>query len=57
MLASCCICLLGLPQLWCCDRLCSDADKGERMRAAIKYYLEGDEHALDRFPGGSEPGS
>eukprot|EP00887_Chlorella_sp_A99_P004607 scaffold4.g4607.t1 len=30
-------------------------NKGERMAAAIKYYLEGDEHALDPFPGGSEP--
>lgn len=33
------------------------ADKTERMRAMIAYYIKGDEHALDRFPGGSEPGS
>ncbi|KAK9824345.1 hypothetical protein WJX72_009577 [[Myrmecia] bisecta] len=32
-------------------------DKHERMKAAAQYYLHGDDHALDRFPGGSEPGS
>lgn len=32
-------------------------DKSNRMRAAIKYYLDGDEDALKGFPGGSEPGS
>ena len=32
-------------------------DKNERQRAAIKYYIDGDDHALDAFPGGSEPGS
>ncbi|KAG2497438.1 hypothetical protein HYH03_004593 [Edaphochlamys debaryana] len=30
-------------------------DKHDRMKAVVKYFLEGDEHALDRFPGGSEP--
>lgn len=33
------------------------ADKTDRMRAMIAYYIKGDEHALDKFPGGSEPGS
>lgn len=32
-------------------------DKHERMRAVVQYYVDGDEHALDRFPGGSEAGS
>ena len=32
-------------------------DKSERMRAIIEYYIKGDEHALERFPGGSEPGT
>ena len=32
-------------------------DKHERMKAVVKYYLEGDAHALDKFPGGSEAGS
>jgi hypothetical protein len=32
-------------------------DKHERMRAVFKYYKDGDEHALESFPGGSEPGS
>ena len=32
-------------------------DKFERMRAVFAYYLNGDSHALDAFPGGSEPGS
>ena len=32
-------------------------DKPERIRAIIDYYLKGDEHALESFPGGSEPGS
>lgn len=32
-------------------------DKTERMRATIAYYIKGDEHALDKFPGGSEPGT
>lgn len=32
-------------------------DKHERMRAIFKYYNDGDEHALDSFPGGSEKGS
>eukprot|EP00899_Mesostigma_viride_P013557 jgi/Mesvir1/22201/Mv18797-RA.1 len=29
-------------------------DKHERMKAIVKYYREGDVHALDRFPVGSE---
>eukprot|EP00798_Chlamydomonas_sp_ICE-L_P003487 gene3487-13553_t len=32
-------------------------DKHERMKAAIKYYVDGDQNALDAFPGGSEKGS
>lgn len=32
-------------------------DKNERQRAVMKYYIDGDDHALDAFPGGSEPGS
>ncbi|PRW59143.1 Nucleotide-diphospho-sugar transferase family [Chlorella sorokiniana] len=32
-------------------------DKSERMRGIIAYYIQGDEHALDKFPGGSEPGT
>lgn len=32
-------------------------DKHERMQAVVKYYIDGDEHALDKFPGGSEAGS
>ncbi|GFH25286.1 glycosyltransferase, partial [Haematococcus lacustris] len=32
-------------------------DKHERMKAIFKYYNEGDEHALEPFPGGSEQGS
>lgn len=32
-------------------------DKEDRMRAVIGYYLDGDEKALDPFPGGSEPGT
>lgn len=32
-------------------------DKPERMEGIIRHFLEGDEHALDEFPGGSEPGS
>ena len=32
-------------------------DKNERQRAVMKYFLGGDDHALDAFPGGSEPGS
>ncbi|GMH33869.1 hypothetical protein BSKO_01703 [Bryopsis sp. KO-2023] len=32
-------------------------DKANRMKAVIKRYAMGDEHALDSFPGGSEPGS
>jgi hypothetical protein len=31
-------------------------DKHERLKAVVKYYL-GDDHALDKFPGGSEPGT
>lgn len=27
------------------------------MRGIIAYYIQGEEHALDRFPGGSEPGT
>jgi hypothetical protein len=27
------------------------------MRAIIEYYIKGDEHALEKFPGGSEPGT
>lgn len=32
-------------------------DKTERMRGIIAYYIKGDDHALDKFPGGSEPGT
>lgn len=32
-------------------------DKVPRMAAAMRYYWEADERALDPFPGGSEPGS
>ncbi|KAG2430086.1 hypothetical protein HXX76_010185 [Chlamydomonas incerta] len=32
-------------------------DKHERMKAVIKWYIGGDEHALDAFPGGSEKGT
>ena len=32
-------------------------NKQERMRAAVQYYFEGVDDALDRFPGGSEPGT
>ena len=32
-------------------------DKYERMLAAIKYYVDGDDKALQSFPSGSEPGS
>ena len=32
-------------------------DKNERQRAVMKYFIDGDDHALDAFPGGSEPGS
>ena len=32
-------------------------DKYPRMLAAIRYYVDGDENALQSFPGGSEPGS
>jgi hypothetical protein len=32
-------------------------DKHQRMKAIFKYYLDKDEHALDSFPGGSNPGS
>ena len=32
-------------------------DKHERMKAVMAYYLKGDKLALNRFPGGSEPGS
>lgn len=32
-------------------------DKHERMKAAAKYYFEGDGTELMRFPGGSEPGT
>jgi hypothetical protein len=32
-------------------------DKHQRMKAIFKYYLDKDEHALDAFPGGSNPGS
>jgi hypothetical protein len=32
-------------------------DKHARMKAVLRYYSEGDEHALDGFPGGSEPGT
>lgn len=30
-------------------------DKHERMKAVIKWYLDGDEAAVMAFPGGSEP--
>jgi hypothetical protein len=32
-------------------------DKHARMLAVMRYYVDGDEHALDGFPGGSEPGT
>lgn len=32
-------------------------DKHARVRAVMRYYAEGDETALDAFPGGSEPGT
>lgn len=32
-------------------------DKLERMKAVFAYYLKGNVHALEGFPGGSEPGS
>lgn len=32
-------------------------DKHARMRAVFQYYVEGDEKALEGFPGGSEPGT
>lgn len=32
-------------------------DKHARMLAVVKYYVDGDDHALEQFPGGSEPGS
>ena len=32
-------------------------DKYDRMMAVVKYYVDGDDHALEQFPGGSEPGS
>lgn len=32
-------------------------DKHERMKAVIEYYIKGNEHALDAFPGGSEKGT
>ncbi|GIL62084.1 hypothetical protein Vafri_16376 [Volvox africanus] len=32
-------------------------DKHERLKAVIQYYIGGNEHALDSFPGGSEPGT
>jgi len=32
-------------------------DKHERMKAAAKYYFQGDASDLMRFPGGSEPGT
>uniref|UniRef100_A0A061SDG7 Glycosyltransferase n=1 Tax=Tetraselmis sp. GSL018 TaxID=582737 RepID=A0A061SDG7_9CHLO len=32
-------------------------NKHERMKGVIKRFLDGDRHALDRFPGGSEPGT
>lgn len=41
----------------CCTVLYSTADKHERMKAIMKYYVEGDEHALEPFPGGSEKGT
>ena len=31
-------------------------DKHARMLAVIKFYVDGDDHALEPFPGGSEPG-
>ena len=33
------------------------ADKHERQNAVMDYYINGNDHALDRFPGGSEPGT
>ncbi|KAL0037045.1 hypothetical protein WJX77_010367 [Trebouxia sp. C0004] len=32
-------------------------DKHARMLAVVKYYVDKDDHALEPFPGGSEPGS
>jgi hypothetical protein len=47
-------CLLTAGGLLCAV-VC--ADKHERMQAVVKYYIGGDEHALDKFPGGSEKGT
>jgi len=33
------------------------ADKHARMKAVFAYYNNGDLHALDSFPGGSEKGT
>jgi hypothetical protein len=43
--------------LMCAMQMNYHPDKSNRMRAAIKYYLEGDTEALKSFPGGSEPGT
>ena len=40
---------------WC--QAVVSADKHERMKAAAKYYFQGDASDLMRFPGGSEPGT
>ncbi|GAB4823934.1 hypothetical protein N2152v2_010980 [Parachlorella kessleri] len=32
-------------------------NKAERMKAAVDYYVHGNDEALNSFPGGSEPGS
>jgi len=32
-------------------------DKGGRMRAMMQFMFTGDDTALMKFPGGSEPGS
>ena len=37
--------------------LSSVTDKHERQNAVMDYYINGNDHALDRFPGGSEPGT
>ena len=45
------------PHLKPCCMPADHPDKHDRQNAVMKYYIEGDEHALDRFPGGSEPGT
>lgn len=35
----------------------SHPDKEHRMDGIIKHFIEGDMHALDNYPTGSEPGT